>query len=61
MKFKDWLLFREGGKGSGTKFSGTGLNAGGASQHGAVYRPTLAIARPYGSIKNKIRKIRSSI
>lgn len=57
MRFKDWVLIREGGKGSGTKFSGTGLNAGGASQHGMIYRPTIEIVRPHSKIKTKIKKI----
>lgn len=50
MNFKDWLLIKEGGKGSGTKFSVTGLRAGGQAQAGmGMYKP----AKPH----IKIRKI----
>lgn len=57
MNFKDWL-FKEGGKGSGTKFSGTGASGvGGMSQHGRVYRPSLLTTN--FKIKNKIKKVKT--
>lgn len=34
MTFKDWLAIYEGGQGSGTQFSVTGLGAGGQAQAG---------------------------
>lgn len=34
MSFRDWLYLHEGGKGSGTKFTATGLGAGGQAQGG---------------------------
>ena len=36
MSFKEWILIKEGGKGSGTKFSLTGLGSGGQLQAGIV-------------------------
>jgi len=49
MNFKKWFL-KEGGKGSGTKFSVTGLRAGGQAQAAiGMYKP----ARPH----IRIRKI----
>ena len=39
MNFKEWML-KEGGKGSGTKFSVTGLRAGGQAQSGmGMFKP----------------------
>jgi hypothetical protein len=55
MTFKQWLV-TEGGKGSGTKFTGTGLGSGGMSQHGRVFRVT----NPHSiKIKTKIRRFLS--
>lgn len=34
MSFKEWLQLQEGGQGSGTQFSATGLGAGGQAQAG---------------------------
>lgn len=41
MKFKDWLIILEGGKGSGNrKMTATGFNAGGQAQAGAgMFKP----------------------
>lgn len=56
MTFKDWLI-KEGGKGSGTKFSGTGARGvGGMSQHGRTYRHSI-FNKPLNILpKIKIRK-----
>jgi hypothetical protein len=55
MTFKQWLV-TEGGKGSGTKFTGTGLGSGGMAQHGRVFRATS----PHSfKIKTKIRRFSS--
>lgn len=44
MTFRQWL---EGGRGSGPKFSATGLNAGGMTQHGMTYRMAVKPAKPF--------------
>ena len=41
MSFKKWIELKEGGKGSGTKITATGLNSGGMAQHGARYKPLI--------------------
>ena len=56
MSFKEWLL-KEGGKGSGTKFTATGLNSGGMMQHGSRFRQLIKPAKPYmPNIKTRIVK-----
>lgn len=47
MNFREWLV-KEGGKGSGSKLTVTGLNAGGMTQHGMRYRLST---KPAGPIK----------
>jgi hypothetical protein len=40
ISFKEWVLIKEGGKGSGTKKSATGLMAGGQAQAAiGMYKP----------------------
>jgi len=57
MTFKEWLL-----KEQGTKKTGTGLNSGGMSQHGRIYRMSVKPANPYRlNIKTKIKKLHHSI
>jgi hypothetical protein len=50
ISFKEWILIKEGGKGSGTKLSATGLRAGGQAQAGiGMYKPAkpkIAIHKP---------------
>ena len=54
MNFRDWL-YKEGGKGSGTKFSVTGLNAGGQAQAAiGMYKP----AKPF---KNKLKLFNTNL
>lgn len=45
MNFKDWLI-KEGGKGSGTKFSITGLGSGGQLQGGRRFIPAKPHIKP---------------
>lgn len=49
MSFRQWLF--EGGKGSGSKITATGLNAGGMVQHAMNYRQSVRPARPFSPIK----------
>lgn len=49
--FRQWLV--EGGKGSGTKITATGLNASGMVQHAMRYRPSVKPAKPFSPIKPK--------
>jgi hypothetical protein len=48
MNFKEWLV-KEGGKGSGPKFSVTGLRSGGNSSISSVVK----VVMPHMKIKNK--------
>lgn len=52
MTFKDWLM-KEGGKGSGTKITATGLNAGGQAQSGMRLRMSIKPPKPFSPIKIK--------
>jgi hypothetical protein len=61
MSFREWLL-SEGGRGSGTKFTSTGLNAGGQAQSGMTFRMSIKPAKPFvPRVKTKIRPWKSSI
>lgn len=57
ISFKNWILIKEGGQGSGTKFSATGLNSGGMAQHSMRYRP---VVNPIKSLK-KLNKFKNVI
>lgn len=54
MNFRDWF-YQEGGKGSGTKFSVTGLGAGGQSQAG------MSMKRPAKPFKNKLNLFNTNL
>lgn len=61
MSFREWLV-AEGGRGSGTKFTSTGLNAGGQAQSGMTFRMSIKPAKPFvPRVKTKIRPWKSSI
>lgn len=61
MSFREWLV-SEGGKGSGTKFTSTGLNAGGQAQSGMRFRMSVKPANPFvPRVKTKIKPWKSSI
>lgn len=61
MNFREWLA-TEGGRGSGTKFTSTGLNAGGQAQGGMVFRMSVKPPKPFvPRVKSKIRPWKSSI
>lgn len=51
MKFKEWMLIKEGGKGSGNKkISATGFGAGGQAGAGVgMFKP----AKPHLRLKHK--------
>lgn len=50
--FIEWLIIKEGGKGSGPPVSSTGFMGGGQAKAGAgMFKP----AKPHLRIKNKIR------
>jgi hypothetical protein len=53
MRFKEWMIIFEGGKGSGNKkITATGFNAGGQSQAGiGMFKP----AKPHLKINMKVK------
>ena len=61
MNFREWLV-AEGGRGSGTKLTSTGLNAGGQAQSGMTFRMSVKPAKAFvPRVKTKIRPWKGSI